>query len=391
MKYRKRYFQAIFIGTMILVVIVVVEAGARIIWRIKYNAWLEQQLHGYDYVDYSRGIICLTPNTRMTVTTARRGLEENRKPLGLKNLEETLEHIHATDTTLLFMINSRGFKGPEVEVPKPGNVFRIVTIGNSCTFGPSNDTLTYPRVMETMLNRYLHDNHCPMYSRIEVVNVGVIGYNYERVLKRLDEHLDLDPDLITIYLGWNQTIQRADPRKSQFMYRNLALYRIFYHFFINRHETGLQEEYGKTTVYNPDDPAVDSFRKYSFEYDIKDLDELMERISDSDTATRIAIISLAGMMDNKVRPDQRTMDLAHPLSSTNNLFVWDVLIKKYNYALKVYANEHNIIFVDFNEYAFRTLHPRSYYFVDAIHFTDEGYRILGTFLAHQLIPQITCK
>jgi hypothetical protein len=59
----------------------------------------------------------------------------------------------------------------------------------------------------------------------------------------LDEFLVVAPDLITIYLGWNRTIARADPKNNLNLYRPFALYKIYYHFIVNPKHTGLQENY----------------------------------------------------------------------------------------------------------------------------------------------------
>ena len=62
---------------------------------------------------------------------------------------------------------------------------RVLTIGDSVTWGNDQDYFTYPRAMERELREYAAQANCA--AKVEVVNGGVQGYNYERVLKRVDD------------------------------------------------------------------------------------------------------------------------------------------------------------------------------------------------------------
>ncbi len=119
--------------------ITVLEISAGVIWKKKYNQWLEKQLHGFDYVDYERSIIIPTPNTKKTVSKYRSELKSHGKTIGLANFEASIQHDIPADSVVLFRINKYGFKGPEITIPKPDSIFRVMTIGNSCTWGCAND------------------------------------------------------------------------------------------------------------------------------------------------------------------------------------------------------------------------------------------------------------
>lgn len=100
-------------------------------------------------------------------------------------------------------LNSAGFRGREFSPKKPG-VFRILSLGDSCTFGvaaPENGyfiKFPYPRLLEKMIAL----KHGP--GRAEVLNAGSVGYNSFQGLLLLRTRLrDLDPDLITVRFGWN--------------------------------------------------------------------------------------------------------------------------------------------------------------------------------------------
>ncbi len=100
-----------------------------------------------------------------------------------------------------FRINAQGFVGPEIKKHKEPGVYRIFALGDSCTFGPYG--YTYPGILSALLNADLPDKN------IEVINAGVEGYNSFHALARLREDvLPYDPDLVVVYIGWNDLMKR---------------------------------------------------------------------------------------------------------------------------------------------------------------------------------------
>jgi lysophospholipase L1-like esterase len=95
--------------------------------------------------------------------------------------------------------NSRGYRGPEVPVPKASGVFRIVMLGGSTTHGYGvEDAHTIDAQLRLLLARQ-HPKR-----RFEVVNLGFDGYDaacdYERL--RADG-LSLQPDAVIVHSGIN--------------------------------------------------------------------------------------------------------------------------------------------------------------------------------------------
>jgi len=105
-------------------------------------------------------------------------------------------------------INSRGFRGEEIEVPKPEGIYRIVAIGGSTTYGTNVSWQdAYPAQLEHVLeNEYGYDN-------VEVINGGVPAHNsWETLINFEFRVLDLDPDLIIVYQNTNDVHARLiDP------------------------------------------------------------------------------------------------------------------------------------------------------------------------------------
>lgn len=106
-------------------------------------------------------------------------------------------------------VNSRGYRGPEVALPKPPEVYRIVALGGSTTFGLFLDhwQLAYPHQLE----RILRSDYG--YDQVEVVNAGVPQYStWESAVNLLLRLPDLEPDMVIIYHGVNDVGARlSDP------------------------------------------------------------------------------------------------------------------------------------------------------------------------------------
>jgi len=103
-------------------------------------------------------------------------------------------------------INSKGFVGVEFADVKPAGIYRVFAVGDSCTFAGDWD-VSYSAFLEKMLNA---DG-----QRYEVINAGIEGYNSEYALGRIrDDILKYGPDLVTIYIGWNDLMKVSPANMS---------------------------------------------------------------------------------------------------------------------------------------------------------------------------------
>lgn len=101
--------------------------------------------------------------------------------------------------------NRLGYRGPEVAVPKPPGVFRIVAIGGSTTYSTATTAENaYPRQLEIMLREDYG------YANVEVVNAGVPGYtSWDLLAAYIYRVVELEPDLLIIYEGINDVEPRS--------------------------------------------------------------------------------------------------------------------------------------------------------------------------------------
>jgi lysophospholipase L1-like esterase len=103
------------------------------------------------------------------------------------------------------VVNSAGFVGDELLAEGP-DLWRIVAVGDSNTFGHGNQVDTYPAKLAHILR-----GRPSRQVRYEVVNAGIEGLDSEFTLRRLrSKVLPLRPQVILIYVGWND-LMKFDP------------------------------------------------------------------------------------------------------------------------------------------------------------------------------------
>lgn len=95
--------------------------------------------------------------------------------------------------------NSMGLRGPEIALPKPEGVFRILILGDSVTFGWGvPEEATYPSQLATLLALLRPAQH------YEVINAGVSGYGtWQELLWLQSVGLQLEPDLLIVQVHLN--------------------------------------------------------------------------------------------------------------------------------------------------------------------------------------------
>lgn len=99
-------------------------------------------------------------------------------------------------------INSMGYRDDEeINIEKPEGTYRIITLGDSCTFGWGvNAKDTYSNLLEKRLNESFSNK-----KAFQVINAGVPGYtSHQGVLLIKHKLIQLKPDLITVAYGWNE-------------------------------------------------------------------------------------------------------------------------------------------------------------------------------------------
>ena len=121
-------------------------------------------------------------------------------------------------------INNHGFRGADFDAEKPAGTFRVICMGASSTFGYlSPDEETYPVHLESKLRTVLDS------SDVEVLNSGIPHFDTDHLAAILErELLGYEPDLLTLYTGYNDATSPMAETWSQRTSRVLDEYSAAY-------------------------------------------------------------------------------------------------------------------------------------------------------------------
>lgn len=121
-----------------------------------------------------------------------------------------------------FFSNSQRLRDDDVSMTKPENTFRILCLGDSCTFGVKIPyTQSYPEHLEKLLQQQLPDKH------IEVINAGIPGYSsYQGRVYYQQFGLSYCPDMVIVCFGLNDRVlwnNMTDQEHARYFQRNSLL------------------------------------------------------------------------------------------------------------------------------------------------------------------------
>ena len=147
------------------------------------------ELSVWVYANYFR-----TPYERYNPTTGRLELVPNIRQVRRDGSE--------------MVTNSRGFLGPEFDEHPSADIYRIMAVGDSCTFFDGFWRRSYPGILHDYLNRAAGR------PRFEVINAGIEGYNSTFARERIEQELiAYRPRLVLLYVGWND-LMKVDPKNA---------------------------------------------------------------------------------------------------------------------------------------------------------------------------------
>lgn len=160
-------------------------------------------------------------------------------------------------------INSRGTRGPEFAVPKPAGVVRILSLGDSKTFGwGAGDQESYSAGLERLLQEKIGAT-----PKVEVINAGVNAWSYPQLKVYLREiGVGFQPDYVLIADAnlWTQFSEDSDPAFvdqmiSRVRLKNWLRRSAVYHFVIEVQLAHVYQKY--RTKFIPVDPKQDQLFK----------------------------------------------------------------------------------------------------------------------------------
>ncbi|HET9440599.1 MAG TPA: hypothetical protein VFO52_10530 [Longimicrobiales bacterium] len=117
------------------------------------------------------------------------------------------------DVSFAMKINGDGFRSTtEFIKPKPAGTVRVVSLGESSTFGlANNDDETYPYLLQQELRGRVSDRP------VDVYNLGIPHYRTNHILAVARAELaGLQPDIVTFYAGYNNSMM-IRPQQTGFL------------------------------------------------------------------------------------------------------------------------------------------------------------------------------
>src|SRR5437588_1463582 len=204
-------------------------------------------------------------------------------------------------------VNAQGIRGPDFSPRKPPGTFRILSLGDSRTFGWGlSDEETYSHQLETMLRQ-----HAGGSNKVEVLNAGINAWSYpQRDIYFKNIGLTYLPDVVLIGEAnlWTEFSEKNDPSfVKKFLWRvrlkNFLRHFAIYHYVV---EVKLRNFYERhRSKFIPVDPARDPLFK---EQQQKEPEQLFQAALED--LCRVA-------QSNHVKPILLYLPTADDLTATN--------------------------------------------------------------------------
>jgi lysophospholipase L1-like esterase len=160
-------------------------------------------------------------------------------------------------------VNSHGTRGPEFQTAKPPNTIRILSLGDSKTFGWGlSEAESYSGLLENMLQQHVNPG-----KKIEIINAGVNAWSYAQMRTYFREFgLKYNPDIVILADAnlWTQFSDQNSPEFIKAFMRRVRLKNFLRRFATYNYvvEYQLREVYQRQrTKFIPMDPKQDTFFK----------------------------------------------------------------------------------------------------------------------------------
>lgn len=262
--------------------------------------------------------------------------------------------------------NKQKMRGPIIEVPKPKDVVRVLSYGDSNTEGSCDYRSWSEELHVALQNARSSDGR-----RYEVANAGVAGYSSHQGLRRFLKDVDLyQPDVVFTSFGWNDFAKTDRPDKA----------------------------------YQPPNRAVLATKRFLFEYQffVALLDQLSApldkvALAEESESLKLPRVSLEEYVENlqsfaEVSHERgiRLILLTRPHQNRDGctedfMKKWLQQAEQYNQEMVTFASNHGIEHVDVESF-FST---RQDAFIDACHFSSPGNRVMASLLKdHLLAPNL---
>lgn len=303
---------------------------------------------------------------------AQMGLIEIHKPMETQQIRgnEDWREYHVTSDKLReqdpvlfwrsiagqFPFSEQGFKTSiEMQVPKPLNVFRIISYGDSNTEGPTDGDWS------AILYTLLQSRNSP--ERVyEVINAGVAGYSsYQGMQRFLQEWEKYEPDLVFVSFGWNDLPEAVDRPDKAYKPSSPILIKPLQ--FLIKYESYLM------------------LQNYALSNRSTEKAQIVEsRVSLPDYLDNMATFAMTGR-ENDIEIVFLTRPYRASTQEILNKEGWRGRVPHYNEALRQFARDHDQQLFDVQSHF---ENETSGLFSDETHFDPQGLDEMAQFLIREL-------
>ena len=173
--------------------------------------WADDKISEVEFVN---AIAYLVKVGIIIIETSENEKQSIQNPMELLDDLSFLEQVLIPDKQSNYLINSHGFRGPEISENKPSNTFRVFVVGGSTAYGSGvNDAYTITSLLQKKFDEKSHA------QTVEIINAGVNGAKSFSEVKLIKEKLlGFAPDLVIVYDGHNDIKayygENIDPKTS---------------------------------------------------------------------------------------------------------------------------------------------------------------------------------
>jgi lysophospholipase L1-like esterase len=288
-----------------------------------------------------------------------------------KGRYEPVPGVHPISGGPPLIVNSKGFIGPEFDAEKPKDVYRIFSIGDSCTFGNMN--VVYPGLLHTRLNAEGKGR------KFEVINAGVEGYHSGFALARLKEDvLQYHPDLVTIYIGWND-FMKTNPENLAEAGRYAWLARLMEQSYLVKAYKKVLFSYVRPLIVKPnvlstpeDLLAYDSFEPVEFRENLREMIRILKSRNIKMLIMTRPTVVREGMPYEEIKRQNVVFPWYGSAYSVNKLLS---VHRAYNRTIRMVAEQEGMPLLDL-EVEFEK-HDKNELFWDTMHPNEKGHRVIA--------------
>lgn len=264
------------------------------------------------------------------------------------------------------VINSLGYRGDEFSAQKKAGTTRVICLGDSCTFEGIPEDATYPRHLQETLNENPSTG-----KTYEVINAAVEGYDSTKALERLKQSLAFQPDIVTIYIGWNDIYNNDPSQVSSSGVARVISTALQYSHFVAKLRTlffiKLRPKF-KTQIAEKS-AQYEKFMPATYEKNLREMIQLVRANN-----AKPYLITLPCILSTKI--SKEALERAQFPYYTNSTIDMMTLIARYNEAIARVASETNTPLIDLAK-QFDQMENKESYFSDTIHMYNPGKPIIA--------------